>query len=216
MVRALPVAVAWWCLAAPAHAAIATFDTLPEGFIGDTFITGGITFTKGLWFPGSVAITFAIEDASGDLAGLGFGDTFTTPNVMSVGGFVHGAESAFFRVHSWEASMAGETLRAARLDVYYINDFLGAQASVKAMLGDVVVAVDSFTITDPNPFEALHRRLHVQAEAFDRVVFQVIGGPEGGDEHGLIALFDNVELVVPAPGVLPLAAGALLAIRRRR
>jgi hypothetical protein len=205
------------CGSAPG--AIATFDELPVGFQPTTFTSGGITFSHGLWFPDSVDLTFGITNENIDMQALGFGDTFSPPNIMAVGGFIDGGQGnggvGFFRVHSWQATIPGETFVAGAVDVYYINDFLGATAYLSAMLGDVAVASDSFTITDPNGFQALHQRLVVQADVFDRIVFEVWGGP-GGDANGLLAIFDNVVLEIPAPGTLVAGFGPVLLLRRRR
>ena len=42
-----------------------SFDSLPEGSVGQSFQDGGISFTETLNFPDGVSLSFAIEDASG-------------------------------------------------------------------------------------------------------------------------------------------------------
>ncbi len=175
---------------------IATFDQLTEGFHPTTFVSNGITFSNGVWFPPpTVNLTFGIDNASATAPALGFGAFFSSPNVMQVGGFVTGPTTGFFRVHSWQAHVPTQTFTSGSVDVFHIDDFIGANAALQAMLGGVVVASDSFTITQSNPGTALHKKLSVSGVTFDRLRFIVTGGPPGGDENGILAFFDNVEMV---------------------
>jgi hypothetical protein len=198
---------------AGARGAIATFDELSEGFHPTVFTSGGITFSNGLWFPGSVNLTFGIDNASGNWPGLGFGGQFSSPNVMNVGGWVSGPTAAFFRVHSWTARVPGQTFTTGSVDVFYIDDFPGTTVALQALIGGQVVNTDSFQIVNSNPGTALHRELRVDGVTFDTLRFICTGGPPG-EENGILGVFDNVELV-PAPATVLAPAFGLL-VRRRR
>jgi len=153
-----------------ALAELATFDELPEGFAGTTFLSGGIQFSHGTWFADSVDLPFAIDDGTNVLPGHGFEEWFTPPNVMKVGGFSSGPNACpYVRVHSWEAEVPGQTRTLGRVDVFYIDDFPGSLVALTA----------------------LHAELCVQGVEFDRLLFEVTGGTEDG---GILAQFDNVEL----------------------
>ncbi len=192
---------------------VATFDTLAEGFTPTTFVSDGITFSNGLWFPGSVNLTFGIDNASATVPALGFGAFFSSPNVMQVGGFVSGPTTGFFRVHSWQAHVPAQTFSLGSVEVFYIDDFIGTTVALQALSGGQVVASDSFLITQSNPGTALHRTLSVQGVGFDRLRFLVSGGPPG-EKNGILAFFDNVTMV-PVPVTLVIAAPGLLALSRR-
>ena len=180
-------------LAGPAALAeVTTFDELPEGFAGTTFLSGGIQFSHGTWFAESVDLPFAIDDGTNVLPGHGFEEWFTPPNVMKVGGYSTGPNACpYVRVHSWEADVPGQTRTLGRVDVFYIDDFPGALVSLHALRNDEIVATDSFMIVNADPFTALHAELRVQGVEFDRLLFEVTGGTEDG---GILAQFDNVEL----------------------
>ncbi len=174
---------------------VATFDSLPEGFTPTSFVSNGITFSDGLWFPApSVNLTFGIDNASVTAPALGFGAFFSSPNVMQVAGFVTGPTTGFFRVHSWQAHVPSQTFTSGSVEVFHIDDFIGATASLQAMFQGQVVASDSFQITQSNPGTALHKTLSVSGVTFDRLRFIVTGGPPGGDENGILAFFDNVKM----------------------
>jgi len=175
-----------------ALAELATFDELPEGFAGTTFLSAGIQFSHGTWFADSVDLQFAIDDGTNVLPGHGFAEWFTPPNVMKVGGYATGPNACpYVRVHSWEADVPGQTRTLGRVDVFYIDDFPGSLVSLHALLSDEIVATDSFMIVNADPFTALHAELRVQGVEFDRLLFEVTGGTEDG---GILAQFDNVEL----------------------
>ena len=208
--RALVLALLACSAAAHAQNFLADFDDVAEGFTPTAFTSRGVTFSRGTWFPPpSVDLTFGIDDGSGDMKALGFGNTFSSPNVMSVGGYVTGPQSAFYRVHGWTAAVAGQLFTGGRVDVYYIKDFLGATAYLRGVRNGQVVSEDSFVITNPNPFEALHTRLSIEGPLFDELRFEIFGGPPGGDRDGLLAIFDNVGLTIPAPATALLLALAM-------
>jgi hypothetical protein len=188
------------------------FDELSEGFVGNSFVSGGIRFVHGTWFEGSVDLPFAVDDGSEKMPGLGFGDVFTPPNTMKVGGYSTGPGACpFVRVHSWEAFVPGKEFTQGWVDLFYIVDFIGTEVSLEALLDDVVVAADSFTITESDPFEARHVRMQVEAAAFDRLRFVCRGGAEDG---GILGQFDNVGLL-PEPDCLALIAVGAAFVRGR-
>jgi hypothetical protein len=80
----LAVGIAACCLVqGNAHAAVATFDSLSEGFYGQELIDGGIRFFDPDWYIPGTETEFAIDDASDNLGDDPF---FSSPNGMGMGG----------------------------------------------------------------------------------------------------------------------------------
>lgn len=192
------------CSCVAASASIATFDSLSEGIIGDAFTNGGIHFYN----PDNYTVegtTFVCERADATLSG----PYFSAPNVLTMTGWVPGAQSAYSRIGSFYAS-TGSIADYASLEVFYF--FLVDIGNVITLEGlrhgDVVIS-DSFTVT--TPLQA-HATLTLDGEYFDEIRLVGSGDYEAG---AMFAVIDNVEIrPIPAPGALvPLA---LLSIRRRR
>jgi hypothetical protein len=174
-----------------AHADVATFDDLSEGLTGTTLVSNGVTFTEGKWFVDDIDVEFAVEQADGDMPGLGFGDIYSAPNVMVLGGYVHGGNMGFWRVHSWKAHVDGETFTDAGVDVFYVDDVPGATLVLEGLVGDDVVSSDTFETAGDNPFVRQHRHLQITGPEFETLQFRIQGGDAA---DGLLAAFDNVLL----------------------
>ena len=65
---------------------------------------------------------------------------------------------SFWRVNGWEATAGGQLFTHGSVEVFHIDDFMGATGTLEALLGDAVVASDSFTIQhdDPQRLRSLH------------------------------------------------------------
>lgn len=202
---------------AAAQAEVATFDDLQEGFTPTTFTSGGITFSHGLWFPDSVDLTFGIDNASGDFPFKGYGSIYSAPNIMTVGGYVTGPGTGYFRVHSWQATADMQVRNFARLDLFHVVDFPETTVALEAFMNDELVATDSFMITESMPGVSDHRVLSISGVEFNRIRFIATGGIFPGDANGILGVFDNVEMsLIPSPAALAmLLAGAAMTRRRR-
>jgi hypothetical protein len=174
-----------------ANADIAHFDDLPEGFAGTTMISNGVTLSEGIWFVDGVNVPFAIEQADADMPAYGFGDIYSAPNVMTVGGFVTGPNMGFIRVHSWKAHVDGKTFTEGSVDVFYIDDFPGATFFLEGLAGEDVVSTDSYETDGDQPFSAVHQHLSISGPEYEVLRFRIMGGPE---QNGLVGVFDNVIL----------------------
>ena len=176
-------------IATAAHADVADFDDLPEGFAGQVFTSGGITFSEGRWFPNNPNDTsFAIEQADGDMPGFGWDEIYSAPNIMTVGGFTSGPGMAFVRVHSWKADVPGSTFTDGSVDVFYIDDFPGAVLMLEGLIGDDVINSVSIPTAGIGPF-ATHAHLSFSGPEYETLRFRIMGGPQ---QDGLTAAFDNV------------------------
>src|SRR5580704_12105752 len=75
--------------ATDSRANVANFDDLPEGQFGYTLVDGGITFSNAQ-SNAFGSTTFDVDDASGSFSNF---PGFTSPNVISIGGYVPGPAS---------------------------------------------------------------------------------------------------------------------------
>lgn len=190
-------------LGSAASGAIATFDSLTEGVLGYSFRTEGIRFYNPDNYTPEGS-RFICERADGTLSG----PYFSSPNTLTLTGWVPGPQSGYSRVGSFYASTGG-LADYARVEVFYF--FLtstGNTISMEALRHGSVVATDSFVVT--TPFQA-HRTLEIDGEDFDEI--RIVGsGPN--DDGAMFAVFDNFEIrPVPAPATVLLAA---VGLRRRR
>lgn len=192
-------------LASGAWGAIATFDSFTEGVLGPSFHDGGIRFyNPDNYTPEGSG--FICERADGTLSG----PFFSSPNALTLTGWVHGPNAGYSRVGSFYASVGGPS-DYARVEVFYFYlTSTGNTIRMEALRHGVVVGTDSFVVT--TPFQA-HRTLEIDGPEFDEI--RIVGsGPN--EEGAMFALFDNFEIRgVPAPAsalllLLPLAG------RRRR
>lgn len=211
----LVLAGSLWCAAA-CPAALATFDDLAEGFHGNSFTTGGITFFEPVHFFGEAA-PFAVEDASEVLPTFpGLGDHYSSPNVLGLAAVIDGPTGWFLTRIEQIKMTTGRVESYARMDVFYNNSdaYAGAEVILEALLDGQVVATDSFTIAGGSRQPAWSE-LEISGVPFDTLRLAAIGAPGSGEGDGFLGSLDNVE-IVPAPGTLVAAALAGLPLARRR
>jgi hypothetical protein len=184
-------------VAGGAMAQEAQFDGLPSGFVGRTFVDGGVTFSENLWFPGGLEVPFAVTNATGSLSGY---PEFTPVNVMTTGGWSTGTALGYIRTHQWIAT-TGEEAQSARVDVWFPTgaNWLGTEVSLEGLVGDEVVVSDMFVHPGADGAPVEHRRLSVSGATFERVRFICRGGTQPGELDGIVAAFDNVAIEAGAP-----------------
>ncbi|MCL4222442.1 MAG: hypothetical protein KJZ65_13845 [Phycisphaerales bacterium] len=196
------------CVGAVASAAvggIATFDSFTEGVLGWSFWDAGIHFYNPDNYTPEGS-RFICERADGTLSG----PYFSSPNALTLTGYVPGPNAGYSRVGSFYASVGGPS-DYARVEVFYFYlTSTGNTISMEALRNGVVVGSDSFVVT--TPFQA-HRTLEIDGPEFDEI--RIVGS--GPNEAGaMFALFDNFEIRgVPAP-VSALVLVLPLVGRRRR
>jgi hypothetical protein len=149
-----------------AHAAVATFDSLTEGFYGSELIDGGIRFFDPDWYFPGVPGTFAIDQADENLGDDPF---FSEPNGMGLNIYQNGPQGGGGRFGSITFELAdGRQGSVASVDVWInlldapnrlvLAAFAGDELIVATMIGGPINCCD------------VHRRLKIAApEPFDTV-----------------------------------------------
>ncbi|HZW08863.1 MAG TPA: PEP-CTERM sorting domain-containing protein [Phycisphaerales bacterium] len=214
-----------WCAGA-ASAQFADFDAETEGFLGETYTTGGITFfdannVSGFYPDGT---PFGADELGSELiieqstvVWNDFPDFVSLPNTLTFGtAFIPGDNVTIGPLATASMSAAGSFTSGALDLIYYENGpWGGITVTLDALLNGQVVGSTSFVVAgdDPNGRDnpaAVH--LAVDAPAFDSMrIYATLNG-----EYTTIrGLLDNVAMV-PAPGALAVAGVGLLAGARRR
>jgi hypothetical protein len=186
---ALPLVLAALA-AAPALAEEANFDSFPSGFLGRSFVDGGITFSENLWFPGSGLVQFAATNGTGSLSGYA---EFSPPNVMTTGSWSTGTALGYTRTHQWIAT-TGSSANFARVDVWWAtgSNWAGTEVSLEGLVGETVVVADTFIHPGAAPAPVEHTRMVIEGAEFERIRFICRGGTVPGELDGILAVFDNV------------------------
>ncbi len=226
MQKILTLVAALGAGAGAANAQFADFDGETEGFLGETYTTGGVTF-----FDANNVSGFYPDGQPFDPAELGtdliiersvvvwndFPNYVSLPNTLTFGkAFIPGDNVTVGPLATASMSAPG-LFTSGGLDlIYYENGpWGGITVTLDAMLNGQVVGSSSFVVAgdDPNGRDnpaAIH--LSVDAPAFDTMrIYSTLNG-EYTTIRGLV---DNVSFV-PAPGALALAGLAGLASMRRR
>jgi hypothetical protein len=180
-------------IAAAAPGAIAqeaNFDGFAPGFLGRSFFDGGITFSENLWFPGGVEVQFGATRATGS---LGAYPEFTPENVMTTGSWSTGTSLGYTRTHQWIATAGGDA-NFARVDVWWITgvEWQGTEVSLEGLVGETVVVADTFIHPGASGPPVEHTRMMIEGVEFERIRLICRGGVPGGDQDGILAVFDNV------------------------
>lgn len=201
----LALGLAAWCmLQGTAHAAVATFDSLREGFYGQELIDGGIRFFDPDWYIPGEQTAFAIDDASGNLGDDPF---FSSPNGLGMGGYSPGPIGGGARFGSMSFELEGGGLgNAASVDLWF-NQLDGPNSVVLAayFAGELV---DSMSVDGPINCCDMHVRLELTGTVFDMLRLFGVGPIQNGAAFMLI---DNVTIqAVPVPAGLWLLGSALL------
>lgn len=210
--------------AAAASGQFADFDSEVEGFLGETYTTGGITFfdannVAGFYPDGQ---PFGSEDLGSELiierSGVvydDFPDFVSFPNTLTFGTAYVPGDNVTIGPLATASMTAPGTFTSGSLDIIYYENgpWGGITVTLEALLGGNVVGSSSFVVADgggrDNP-AAMH--MSVDAPAFDTMrIYSTLNG----DYTTVRGLVDNVAMV-PAPGVMGLLGAAGLATLRRR
>ena len=204
----------------------ADFDAETEGFLGETYTTGGVTFfdannVSGFYPDGQ---PFDPEELGTDLiieqstvVWNDFPNFVSLPNTLTFGkSYIPGDNVTIGPLATASMSAAGSFTSGSLDLIYYENGpWGGITVTLEALLNGQVVGSTSFVVAgdDPNGRDnpaAVH--LSVDAPAFDTMrIYSTLNG-EYTTVRGLL---DNVAFV-PAPGALALAGIAGLGVLRRR
>jgi hypothetical protein len=168
----------------------AGFDSLPSGFLGRTFVDGGITFSENLWFPGGNQVQFAATEGTGSIGSF---PEFSPVNVMTTGSWSTGPVLGFTRTHQWIGE-TGAAASSARLDLFWLGrpNWAGTEVCLEGLVGDDVVVSDCFIHPGALPTDIQHTRMAIEGVEFDRIRFIARGGTVPGELDGILAVFDNV------------------------
>ena len=210
--------------AAPAFAQFANFDSDAEGFYGDAYMNGGISFydcnNVNGFYPDGQAFTpddlgtqLIVERAV--VVFNDFPDYVSSPNMLNFGkSFVNGDSVTLGPIATVSMS-AGAAYSAGGFDlVYYENGpWGGIEVTLEALSRGSVVGSTSFTVADgggrDNP-AAVH--MFYSGAEFDTMrLFATLNG----EYTTLRGLVDNVHFV-PTPGVASVAGLGLFGLSRRR
>jgi hypothetical protein len=188
LIVGLPISVGAEPLARPGHghrSFLATFDSLPEGEIGETFTDGGIRFFGlDIHVPDQPGIgTFFIEWAEG-LSGM---EGFSPPNVMGTASSL-GPDFGFGGIGEFRMSI-GRQARSAIVGFFDSGITPGNIVTLEAVRRDRVVARDSVTVSD-SPLA--HYILHTGRSHFDELRLTATGDAQNGV---VFAAFDNILIV---------------------
>ncbi len=224
--RGIITGLAVAALAGAASADIANFDSDTEGFKGDTFTSGGITFfdlntVSGLnpdgsnFVPGEYGTDLIVERAVALFND--FPGAVSSPNVLGFGtAFVPG-DNLSINIFSTVSMTNGSVQDSASLDlIYFENGPWGAiEVFFDAMLGGSVVASDMLTVSDLGGRDNVTTaHLSIDGVQFDELRLYAQFGD--GTNTVIAGVVDNVS-ITPAPGTAALLAlGGLAGVRRRR
>jgi len=207
-------------------ASIADFETPREGFVGETFVDGGITFSElnnvsgvnpdGSNFgPGEYGTQFIVENAT--LAMNDFPGVLGGSHALSWGNsFIAGDNLSINIMSSFHMSTGNvENFATLSLLLFENGPWGGINIQLDATLNGVLVAQDSFAISDRGGRDNLvGESLTIDGVNFDSL--QLSARYDDGTYTAFAGLADNV-IVTPTPGSLALlGAGSLFGTRRRR
>lgn len=142
-----------------ASAAVATFDTLPEGDLGPTFVDGGITFYDLDDRAGPGPVNFSCEQADGTLSGSGF----TSPNVLNFSAWAPGPFAAFDQCGSFRFTTGGVQTFAS-VEVWEWLSPPGNRIWLEAYMGATLVSSTSVEI--PGNLQINHWTLSLSGVPF--------------------------------------------------
>jgi hypothetical protein len=140
-----------------------SFDSETEGFKGEVFASGGITFSEinnvNGFYPDGQPFTpedngrqAIIEDSA--VVALDFPDFVSTPNTLTFGlAFIPGGNVTIGPLATAKMTLGGGTATQAGFDlIYYENGpWGGITVTVQALLGSFVVGTTSFVVSDLDP-----------------------------------------------------------------
>jgi len=209
-----------------ASAGIADFESQPEGFAGESFTDGGITFSSlndvsgtnpdgSDFVEGEYGRQFIVEDAT--LAINDFPGVLGGSNALSFGtAFIAGPNLSINILSSFHMATGNvENFATLSMLMFENGPWGGITISLDATLDGNLVGSDSFVISDLGGRDNLvGQNLTIDGVNFDSL--QLSARYDDGTYTAFAGLVDNVT-ITPTPGTASvLAATALLGTRRRR
>tara|TARA_R110000868_G_scaffold241497_1_gene496234 strand:- start:232363 stop:233049 length:687 start_codon:yes stop_codon:yes gene_type:complete len=213
-------------IAGSSLAGVTGFESMTEGFAGESFTDGGITFSAlndvaginpdGSHFvAGEYGRQFIVENAT--LAINDFPDALSGTNALSFGSTYIAGDNLSINILSSFHMTTGQVESYASMDLLFFENgpWSGITLSLDATLDGTLVASDSYMLSDLGGRDNLvGRSLSIDGVAFDSL--QLSARYSDGTYTAFAGLMDNV-VITPTPGTLGLlATGSLLGMRRRR
>jgi hypothetical protein len=198
--------LAWSVAHSAAYAAVATFDSLSEGFYGTELIDGGIRFFDPDYYIPGEQTEFAIDRADENLGGDPF---FSSPNGMAMGGYSPGPIGGGSRFGSVSFELEGGGRGDAASVELWFNQLDGPNSVIlAAYFGGVLV--DATAVGGPINCCDVHRHLELSGIVFDSLRLFGVGPANDGAAFMLV---DNVTISgVPLPAGLWLMGSACAAV----
>jgi hypothetical protein len=193
------------CMTPAAQAAVATFDSLSEGFYGTELIDGGIRFFDPDWYIPGEQTAIAIDRADENLGDDPF---FSSPNGMGMGGYSPGPIGGGSRFGSLRFELeSGGRGNAASVELWF-NQLDGPNMVIlAAYFGGALV--DATSVHGPINCCDVHRHLELSGVVFDSLRLFGVGTVNDGAAFMLV---DNVTISgVPLPAGLWLMGSACVA-----
>jgi len=219
-------ALATATIASSSIAGVTGFESMTEGFAGESFTDGGITFSSlndvdginpdGSHFvAGEYGRQFIVENAT--LAINDFPGALSGTNALSFGSTYIAGDNLSINILSSFHMTTGQVESYASMDLLFFENgpWSGITLSLDATLDGALVASDSYMLSDLGGRDNLvGRSLSIDGVAFDSL--QLSARYSDGTYTAFAGLMDNV-VITPTPGTLGLlATGSLLGMRRRR
>lgn len=194
---------------ATAHAELANFDDLTEGWAGTTVVDGGITFTNlEARIPGGLTAKFAIDDASTSAQA----PFISAPNVLGFNGFDNGGNAGFGRFYSMDFFTGNQASSASMLIGSSFED-PNTTVTLQGLLNGSVVASSTVGLTESDE-QALFEVVSLPQGLYDS--FHLVSSNANNDGAVWIEV-DNVSITpVPEPATLAIIGSGLAALIRRR
>lgn len=226
LARFLLVSVISAAPACGAFAQFADFDSEIEGFKGDTFTSGGITFfdannvagfyPDGVPFEaGENGTDLIIENAL--FAANDFPEFLSAKNALTFGSAFIPGDNLSLGALSNVSMTTGASVTGVTFDMLYYENgpWGGIEVLLEAFSGGSMVGSTSFIVagSDPNGRDnPAGAHVALDGFAFDSVR---LSARLNGEYTTIRALVDNVSFV-PAPGALAMLGLASVGLRRRR
>jgi len=201
------------------------FEDPREGFMGDSFSDGGITFfgmntnsglnpDGSLFKPGEYGTDFIVENAT--LAINDYPDTLSGSNALSFGTNYIAGDNLSINIVSNFSMTTNSIETDGSFDLLYFENgpWGGITIELLATLGGEIVNSDSIVISDLGGRDSLiGDRLSVSGVAFDTL--SVNARFDDGTSTVFAGLVDNVS-ITPAPSTLAVMLAGTMIVRRRR
>ena len=196
-------------LAIASHAAVATFDDLPEGSPAASLRDGGITFSDlSNGDPSNTGNFFAVDASSGVYDGAA---GYSAPNILTFNAYAPGEEVSFGQMKSFDFT-TGALASSAAFTVLSIGNDPDSTLTLEGLRNGAVVGSTTLALTTDY--------LGVQNLTLGGGIFDSFHVDSSAPDGVLFVGLDNVTVsAVPEPGALALlglGASGLWCLRARR